>query len=72
MLQIEYLVLDYNGTLALDGRLIPGVRPHLRTLARLMELHVVTADIFGTVRRARRGTESVGSDHLKRSIKSSG
>jgi soluble P-type ATPase len=54
-LRIEHLVLDYNGTLALDGRLLPGVRPRLRSLARLMQIHVVTADTFGTVRRALRG-----------------
>lgn len=51
-LRIEHLVLDYNGTLALDGRMLPGVRPRLRRLARFLEVHVVTADTFGTVRRA--------------------
>ena len=55
LLRIEHLVLDYNGTLALDGRMLPGVRPRLRRLARLLEVHVVTADTFGTVRRALRG-----------------
>lgn len=54
-LRIEHLVLDYNGTLALDGRLLPGVRPRLRALARLVSLHAVTADTFGTVRRALKG-----------------
>ena len=54
-LQLEHLVLDYNGTLAVDGRLLPGVRPRLRALAHLLELHVVTADTFGSVRRALRG-----------------
>jgi soluble P-type ATPase len=72
-LRIEHLVLDYNGTLALDGRLIPGVRPRLRALARLMKLHVVTADTFGTVRRALRGVPcrtavlgAQGQDRAKR------
>jgi P-type E1-E2 ATPase len=51
-LRIEHLVLDYNGTLALDGRLLPGVRPRLRALARRLALHVLTADTFGTARRA--------------------
>jgi P-type E1-E2 ATPase len=53
-LRIEHLVLDYNGTLAFDGRLLPGVPPRLRALARQLELHVVTADTFGSVRRAMR------------------
>jgi len=49
-LRLRHLVLDFNGTLALDGRLLPGVRPRLRALADLLELHVVTADTFGSVR----------------------
>ena len=51
-LRVDNLVLDFNGTLAVDGRLLPGVRPRLRALARRLELHVVTADTFGSVRRA--------------------
>jgi P-type E1-E2 ATPase len=51
-LRIGHLVLDYNGTLALDGHLLPGVRPRLRALARRLEVHVLTADTFGTGRRA--------------------
>ena len=54
-LRIEHLVLDYNGTLAQDGRLLPGVRPRLRRLATMVRVHVVTADTFGTARRALAG-----------------
>ena len=54
-LRVEHLVLDYNGTLAVDGRLLPGVRRRLCALARKLELHVLTADTFGSVRRALRG-----------------
>jgi hypothetical protein len=25
--ELDHLVLDYNGTLALDGRLVPGLGP---------------------------------------------
>lgn len=50
-LRLEHLVLDFNGTLAVDGRLLPGVRPRLRRLARLLRVHVVTADTFGSARR---------------------
>jgi len=46
-LQLEYLVLDYNGTLARDGELIEGVEDLLRTLAEDLQIHVVTADTFG-------------------------
>jgi soluble P-type ATPase len=48
-LRLEHLVLDYNGTLATDGRLLPGVVDRLRHLAGHLEIHVVTAGTFGTV-----------------------
>jgi soluble P-type ATPase len=43
---LEHLVLDYNGTLACDGEMIPGVGEALALLAERLELHVVTADTF--------------------------
>jgi soluble P-type ATPase len=46
-LQLEHLVLDYNGTLALDGRLLFGVRERLERLAGELTVHVITADTFG-------------------------
>ncbi|MGE5668315.1 MAG: HAD family hydrolase, partial [Betaproteobacteria bacterium] len=55
VLELEHLVLDYNGTLALDGRLLPGVRRRIGALARVLDVHVVTADTFGAVRRALKG-----------------
>lgn len=54
-LRLKHLVLDYNGTLAIDGRLLPGVRRRLRTLSRVLEIHVVTADTFGAARAALAG-----------------
>lgn len=52
--RFEHLVLDYNGTLALDGELIEGVSARLGELASRMRLHVLTADTFGRVRDALR------------------
>jgi len=49
-LALKHLVLDYNGTLAVDGSLVSGVRDLLEKLSEVVELHVVTADTFGTVR----------------------
>ncbi|HEU4353652.1 MAG TPA: hypothetical protein VFR66_17435 [Burkholderiales bacterium] len=49
-LRITHLVLDYNGTLALDGRLLRGVKIRLERLARSLCVHVVTADTFGRAR----------------------
>lgn len=55
-LTLEHLVLDYNGTLAVDGLLLPGVKGALNTLAAELAIHVVTADTFG---RAAGGLEGV-------------
>ena len=46
-LRVSHLVLDYNGTLALDGNLLPGVSDRLTALAGRVGVHVVTADTFG-------------------------
>ena len=45
--QLSHLVLDYNGTLACDGRLLDGVRERLVGLSSQLQVHVVTADTFG-------------------------
>ena len=49
-LRQAHLVLDYNGPLAVDGILLPGVGEALRQLAEDLTIHVVTADTFGRVR----------------------
>ena len=40
-LAIAHLVLDYNGTLAVDGHVLEGVREELDILAGLIDIHVV-------------------------------
>ncbi len=50
-LQCNHLVTDYNGTIAVDGRLVPGVAPRLEALSRDLEIHIITADTFGCVAR---------------------
>lgn len=56
ILDLKYLVMDYNGTLAVDGMLIQGVKEALADLADHLELHVLTADTFG---KAKSGLEGV-------------
>jgi soluble P-type ATPase len=51
-LQLNNLVLDYNGTLACDGKLLPGVAERLNVLSGQMKIHVLTADTFGSVKEA--------------------
>lgn len=50
MAKLEHLVSDFTGTLSIDGRLIPGVKEQLNTLAEFLSLHIITADTFGTAR----------------------
>ena len=50
IITIEHLVLDYNGTVAEDGQLIDGVEERMRALKELVDIHVLTADTYGTVR----------------------
>ena len=50
-LQLSYLVMDYNGTLAVDGKLVEGVAARLETLSQDLEIHVITADTFGLVQQ---------------------
>lgn len=49
-LELEHLVLDYNGTIADRGRILDGVPERLRELCSLLKVHIITADTFGTVR----------------------
>src|SRR5579871_883188 len=46
-LRLRHLVLDYNGTLAHDGKLLKGVGRQLRRLSCKLQIHIVTADTFG-------------------------
>jgi soluble P-type ATPase len=46
-LRLESLVLDYNGTLALDGLMLNQAKTLLLDLSMLLSVHVVTADTFG-------------------------
>lgn len=47
-LSLEHLVLDYNGTLAIDGKLIDGVKDRIETLSNSLNIHVITANTFGS------------------------
>lgn len=48
-LYLEYLVLDLNGTIALDGQIIHGVGERLDRLGQLLDLWLVSADTQGTL-----------------------
>jgi len=47
VLQLDHLVCDVNGTLAVDGTLQSGVYPALNRLRDRLTLHLLTADTVG-------------------------
>ena len=51
-LVLSHLVLDYNGTIALDGQVIPGIKVRLEKLSQDLEISVITADTHGTAAKA--------------------
>ncbi len=50
-LQIEHLVSDVNGTLAVDGILLEGLPRVLNSLRDRLNLHLLTADTHGRQER---------------------
>ena len=54
-LQLEHVVLDYNGTIAKDGQLKVEVKTLLPTLCENYTVHVITADTFGSVKAQMEG-----------------
>ena len=47
---LDAAIIDYNGTLAVDGKLIKGIAEPLNALSELLEIHIVTGDGFGTAK----------------------
>ncbi len=52
---IENVLLDFNGTIAIDGHLIAGVKEKINQFADRLAFHVITADTFGFVRQELEG-----------------
>ena len=50
-MSLQYLVCDYNGTLACDGVILPEIIPLIGKLSSEMKIHIVTADTFGIARK---------------------
>ena len=64
--RLESLLLDMNGTLAVDGRVTPAVLERVCRLASSLKVVVATADTFGTAR------DVLGSAGLEVRLLSSG
>lgn len=48
-IEIKNIVFDYNGTIAVDGKLINGVKELINRLAKDADIYILTADTYGTV-----------------------
>jgi len=48
-IEAEHLVLDFNGTIAIDGRYIENVIGQIVQVSEKLNVHVLTANTFGTV-----------------------
>ena len=45
---LQHLVLDFNGTISCDGKVMDGVHERMNHLAGSLNIHVLTADSFGS------------------------
>jgi len=48
---IKSVVFDYNGTIAVDGKLLKNVSENINKLASDLKFYVITADTYGTVKK---------------------
>jgi P-type E1-E2 ATPase len=79
MFEIEYLVLDVNGTIAVDGKLIHSVAESLKRLQSRLTIRMITADTHGgqakidsvlgfTAERLNAGNEAEQKESFVRSL----
>jgi P-type E1-E2 ATPase len=54
-MRLDHLVLDLNGTLSDRGVLLPGVAERIDLLAPDLQVHLVTADTFGSAAELAKG-----------------
>lgn len=51
LIKVKNVVFDFNGTLAANGVLVPGLSEKMNALSQNgVDLYILTADTFGTVR----------------------
>ena len=54
-MKLDYLVSDFNGTLALDGTLPATVKQKLKALSGSLKLFILTSDEFGKAEEELKG-----------------
>ena len=55
--EIKNVVFDYNGTVAIDGKLIAGISDIINELSNSFNFYVITADTYGTVKKELENTK---------------
>lgn len=50
-IEIKNIVFDYNGTIAINGKLIIGVKEKINLLAKEVNIYILTADTYGSVEK---------------------
>ena len=50
IIRLEHMVSDFTGTLSIDGKLVPGVKERLNSIAEFLKIHILTADTFSMAR----------------------
>ena len=58
VLELDTLLVDYNGTLAVDGEIRTGVKERINQLAKRLSVYVLTADTHGTARQKCEGLKA--------------
>lgn len=48
-IELQHAVFDINGTLAIDGMVLPGVDERLKTLSNQLTIHLITAGTHGNL-----------------------
>jgi len=48
--RMNHLVSDYTGTLSVNGKLLPGVKERLEKISKILTIHVLTSDTYGTAK----------------------
>ena len=67
-MEIENIVLDLNGTIAIDGKISSEVKEKINSLSDKAKIYILTADTYGT---ASEETSDMGVELLKVSEKDS-
>jgi soluble P-type ATPase len=55
LITLNHFVSDFTGTLSVDGKLLPGLKGRLNSIAKFLKIYVLTADTFGMAREELKG-----------------